>query len=147
MQVAIKGNMTYSLNIRDGYSSIPDDDGDDNRAGGDENKPAPTKINHRTGALVALVAGLLLALLTVVVSKSWKHGDNDNNDVVDVHWDENTPLFYEEQLVDHFGVARSKHLPRYWKHRYYLSTEHYKGPGYPIMCVVAASWNFAVVSP
>jgi hypothetical protein len=82
-----------------------------------------------------LVAGLLLALLAKVVSTDGRYDKNDDVDV-DVHRDENSPLFFEEQLVDHYGNAKSKHLPRYWKHRYYMSTEHYKGPGHPIILVV-----------
>jgi len=44
----------------------------------------------------------------------------------------NTPLFYEKQLIDHYGDDSMKH----WKHRYYKSTEHWRGPGWPILLVV-----------
>jgi hypothetical protein len=46
--------------------------------------------------------------------------------------DMNTPLFYEKQLIDHYGDDSMKH----WKHRYYKSTKHWRGPGWPILLVV-----------
>lgn len=44
---------------------------------------------------------------------------------------ENTPHFYNEQLVDHTATT-----PTYWKHRYYESTTYFHGPGSPILLIV-----------
>jgi pimeloyl-ACP methyl ester carboxylesterase len=46
--------------------------------------------------------------------------------------DENEALFYDKQLVDHFGDQHTE----FWSHRYYKSTKHFGGAGHPILLVV-----------
>ena len=130
--------MTFSLNImRNGYSSIPDDDNDGAPPPHAEAEKPPRF--HRAHA--ALATGLLALVALTVATK--RHGSSriatttvDPPPPTVVALPENEPHFYDGQLVDHLGSARSKHLPRHWRHRYYRSTEHFGGPGYPIILVV-----------
>jgi len=46
--------------------------------------------------------------------------------------DENQAMFYDDQLVDHFGGNTSTT----WSNRYYKSTNYFRGPGHPIFLVV-----------
>ena len=46
--------------------------------------------------------------------------------------DENEELFFEDQLVNHFDASDQST----WKHRYYVSTKHFRGKGHPIFHVV-----------
>jgi len=45
--------------------------------------------------------------------------------------DEDTELFYDEQLVNHFNGDKST-----WSNRYYKNTNYFQGPGNPIFMVV-----------
>ena len=50
----------------------------------------------------------------------------------DIH-DENKAMFYDDQLVDHFGGNTATTT---WSNRYYKSTNYFRGPGHPIFLVV-----------
>jgi len=51
--------------------------------------------------------------------------------VKDFH-DENQAMFYDDQLVDHFGGNTATT----WSNRYYKSINYFRGPGHPIFLVV-----------
>jgi hypothetical protein len=55
------------------------------------------------------------------------HNDEDH--------DQNVPLFYHKQIVDHFSQD-GEGLDSFWSHRYYKTTKHFGGPGYPIFLIV-----------
>jgi Serine carboxypeptidase S28 len=42
-----------------------------------------------------------------------------------------TPLYYTDQLVDHFAQDTGT-----WANRYYVGEEHWKGPGYPMFVIM-----------
>lgn len=58
--------------------------------------------------------------------------------------DMNQELFYSKQLVNHFDGSTDT-----WKHRYYKSTEYFKGPGHPIFHVVGGegALDFGMMYP
>ena len=124
---------------RNGYDSIPEDDDGLMR----------TKINQVIALLFGSVTITIIILFTItrsftstndiidssnyiLLSKHTHHHYHHNRWKKKQHHDMNTPLFYEKQLIDHYGDDSMKH----WKHRYYKSTEHWRGPGWPILLVV-----------
>lgn len=58
-------------------------------------------------------------------------------------------LAYHHQKVNHFQNDNEKAEPEYWSQPYYQTTEHWKGPGYPIFCIVAgeAHEDFGFIYP
>ena len=52
--------------------------------------------------------------------------------------DGNKALFYNKQILDHFGDDNSS----VWSHRYYKSIKHFGGPGHPIFLAVGGEGAF-----
>jgi hypothetical protein len=128
---------------RNGYDDIPEDNGGLRR----------TKINQIYIAL-RLFGSVTTIIILFTIARSFtsstnyniidssnyillskhhhKHHHYHHNRWTKKHHDMNTPLFYDKQLIDHYGDDSMKH----WKHRYYKSTKHWRGPGWPILLVV-----------
>ena len=88
---------------------------------------------------LALVAIVLITAPSFVDEDStranivWAYGQRHHHH--HHHHDPNTPLYYNEQIVDHFSQD-GEGLGSFWTHRYYLSTEYFGGPGSPIFLIV-----------
>ena len=138
--------MTFSLNIRDGgYSSIPDGDG--SRPHAEAEKPPRFHRAHAAALATGLLALIAVAHATNPRSRIPANAapppppppppppTTTTTTTSTSTSPENEPHFYDGQLVDHLGVG-SASLPTHWRHRYYMSTEHFGGPGHPILLVV-----------
>jgi Serine carboxypeptidase S28 len=92
--------------------------------------------------VTALLLLLVVVTIMVIISPTFDdHGVKSNEGSYESRFqrmenhDENSALFYDEQIIDHFsedGVG----LKSYWKHRYYVSTRYFGGPGSPIFLVI-----------
>jgi hypothetical protein len=96
------------------------------------NKTVAFMKQHKRGLLLLAITTLLLIAAPVYL---WSD-NNDENDkpssaVISKDHNESEALFYNEQIIDHFGDDKT-----FWSHRYYKSTKHFGGPGHPILLVV-----------
>jgi hypothetical protein len=77
--------------------------------------------------------GAFFTLSVLLFSQSSNHG-SDNVSLLGSasRSPENQPLFYKDQLVDHFDENNDET----WSNRYYKSKKYFKGAGHPIFMIV-----------
>ena len=95
------------------------------------------QVDHGRFYMVTFVTFLVLAMAAVplLLSRDYVRADGSNLPLLSSssgEHDENQALFYEEQIMDHFGDDPTAT----WSHRYYKSTKYFGGPGYPIFMIV-----------
>ncbi|KAL7520276.1 hypothetical protein ACHAWX_005008 [Stephanocyclus meneghinianus] len=71
---------------------------------------------------------------SIVASTLTILGMADDNPYDNDH-DVNEPLFYDDQLVNHFSKDPDASVAT-WSNRYYKSTKYFKGPGSPIFIII-----------
>lgn len=96
-------------------------------------------------ALVVLVTGTSGPLevlsdnsIPVLASPSPpKQSTRDGEMLVDIRYD-NMGLLYCDQFLDHIGEDTENNGPHLqkWCHRYFKTSEHWKGPGHPILVIL-----------
>ena len=92
------------------------------------------------GCLIMAVAALVLLASPIYVDEEgarvnivWAYGQRIHRH--EKEHDQNVPLFYDDQIVDHFS-RDGEGIDSFWTHRYYKGTKHFGGPGYPIFLIV-----------
>eukprot|EP00578_Thalassiosira_sp_NH16_P018237 CAMPEP_0181114028 /NCGR_PEP_ID=MMETSP1071-20121207/20659_1 /TAXON_ID=35127 /ORGANISM="Thalassiosira sp., Strain NH16" /LENGTH=589 /DNA_ID=CAMNT_0023198099 /DNA_START=33 /DNA_END=1802 /DNA_ORIENTATION=- len=130
-----------SLSAKTNYGSVPSIDNEssntttDGAAGECDGRrwvgeKRPTRQSAWTAA--PLLLGLVF-LATLLTTRPQPFPTLLKSSMNDAAHDEDTALFYEDQLLDHVDTSGSDEV---WKHRYYKSTEYFRGPGSPIFLVV-----------
>jgi hypothetical protein len=81
---------------------------------------------------------------STLLQSFWSGIDQAMHTLFHTKHDMNQELFYHKQLVNHFNGSTST-----WKHRYYKSTDYFKGPGHPIFHVVGGegALDFGMMYP
>eukprot|EP00522_Entomoneis_paludosa_P002886 CAMPEP_0172468632 /NCGR_PEP_ID=MMETSP1065-20121228/61722_1 /TAXON_ID=265537 /ORGANISM="Amphiprora paludosa, Strain CCMP125" /LENGTH=176 /DNA_ID=CAMNT_0013226057 /DNA_START=40 /DNA_END=566 /DNA_ORIENTATION=- len=143
------------------YGSIPSTNADDPQQQEDHYENITARGTRSPFGIVAMSIAMGLALcggFTILSSLESNHGvlrsssiihslHNPNakkegsEDVSSYLLDpslDSTPLFYDEQFVDHIQVDTEHHSSQLqtWSHRFYKKSQHWKGPGYPILVVL-----------
>lgn len=120
-----------------GYQSIPATDA----SNGDARHQIEDVKHQPNRAKIFISSIVALALLGYFGSKlflnkqahGFRHSSNGNFLLASEN--EETALFYEDQLIDHFNLDKD-YTGATYAHRYYKKSRHWKGPGYPIFVIM-----------